>query len=72
MPGARLAGATHRQNNKETNVQTWAQTYDPLGNLWLSSLVAAIPIIFFFIALAVLRMKGHIAGEAEYMGKFRR
>ena len=43
-------------------METWLQVYDPAGNLWLSSLVAAIPIIFFFIALAVLRMKGHVAG----------
>jgi len=43
-------------------MQTWQQIYDPLGNLWLSSAVAAIPIIFFFIALAVFRLKGHIAG----------
>ena len=43
-------------------MQTWQQIYDPLGNLWLSSIVAAIPIIFFFIALAVFRLKGHIAG----------
>jgi L-lactate transport len=43
-------------------MQTWQQIYDPLGNLWLSSLVAAIPIIFFFVALAVFRLKGHIAG----------
>jgi len=43
-------------------MQTWQQNYDPLGNLWLSSLVAAIPIIFFFVALAVFRLKGHIAG----------
>jgi hypothetical protein len=43
-------------------MQTWMQIYDPLGNLWLSSLVAALPIFFFFIALAVLRMKGHVAG----------
>jgi L-lactate transport len=43
-------------------MQTWTQVYAPLaGNLWLSALVAAIPIIFFFVALAVLRMKGHIA-----------
>jgi L-lactate transport len=43
-------------------MQTWQQIYDPLGNLWLSSLIAAIPIIFFFVALAVFRLKGHIAG----------
>ncbi len=43
-------------------MQAWQQIYDPLGNLWLSSLLAAIPVIFFFVALAVLRMKGHVAG----------
>ena len=43
-------------------MQPWTQVYDPAGNLWLSSLVAAIPIIFFFAALAVFRMKGHVAG----------
>ena len=41
---------------------TWSQTYDPLGNLWLSGLVAAIPILFFFAALTVLKLKGHVAG----------
>lgn len=43
-------------------MQPWLQVYDPLGNLWLSSLVAVLPIAFFFFALTVLRMKGHIAG----------
>jgi L-lactate permease len=43
-------------------MQTWAQIYDPAGNLWLSALVALIPIIFFFVALAVFRLKGHVAG----------
>lgn len=42
-------------------MQPWTQLYTPLGSLWLSALAAAIPIIFFFIALAVLRMKGHVA-----------
>lgn len=40
----------------------WTQIYTPLGgSLWLSAGVAVIPIVFFFIALAALRMKGHIA-----------
>jgi len=43
-------------------MQTWTQIYTPLGSLGLSALVAAIPIAFFFVALAVLRLKGHIAG----------
>ena len=43
-------------------MQTWTQVYDPAGNLWLSAFVAALPIIFFFLALTVLRLKGHIAG----------
>ncbi len=43
-------------------MSTWTQIYAPLGgSLWLSAAVAMIPIIFFFIALAVLRMKGHVA-----------
>jgi lactate permease len=42
-------------------MQAWNQIYTPLGSLWLSSLAAAIPIIFFFVALAALRMKGHVA-----------
>ncbi|HBV99203.1 MAG: lactate permease [Peptococcaceae bacterium BICA1-7] len=41
---------------------TWTQAINPLGNIGLSALVAAIPIFFLFIALAGLRMKGHIAG----------
>ena len=43
-------------------MQPWEQLYDPAGNLWLSSLIALLPIAFFFVALAVLRMKGWLAG----------
>ena len=43
-------------------MQTWQQLYTPLGSLGLSALAALVPIIFFFLALAVFRLKGHIAG----------
>lgn len=43
-------------------MQAWEQLYDPAGNLWLSSLIALLPIAFFFIALTVLRLKGWLAG----------
>ncbi|MCD7098536.1 L-lactate permease [Stenotrophomonas sp. MMGLT7] len=43
-------------------MQAWEQIYDPAGNLWLSSLIALLPIAFFFVALAVVRMKGYLAG----------
>lgn len=43
-------------------LNVWQQLYDPLNNIWLSSAVALIPIIFFFLALAVFRMKGSVAG----------
>ena len=42
--------------------EIWSQNYDPAGNVWVSALVALIPIIFFFLALTKLRMKGYIAG----------
>lgn len=40
---------------------TWTIVTDPLGNLGLSALMAAIPIFYLFWALAVKRMKGHWA-----------
>ncbi|MFF7065341.1 lactate permease LctP family transporter [Pseudomonas sp. NPDC008258] len=44
-------------------MQTWQQLYSPLGSLGLSALAAVIPIVFFFLALAVFRLKGHVAGS---------
>lgn len=40
----------------------WQQVYDPLNNIWLSSAVALIPIVFFFLGLAVFRLKGSVVG----------
>jgi lactate permease len=45
----------------------WTQIYDPLGHWWLSTLVAALPIIVLFSLLAGLKVKPHwcaIAGAA--------
>jgi lactate permease len=40
---------------------TWTQVYDPLGHWWLSTLVAAVPVIVLLGALARLRLKAHWA-----------
>ncbi|WP_312526518.1 L-lactate permease [Comamonas sp.] len=40
----------------------WQQNYDPAGNIGVSALVALIPILFFFLALTKLRLKGYQAG----------
>lgn len=39
----------------------WTQLYDPLGHWWLSTLVAAVPVIVLLSALAIFRMKAHWA-----------
>ncbi len=42
-------------------LQQWQQIYDPMGNIWISSAIALVPIVFFFLALAIFRMKGSVA-----------
>jgi lactate permease len=37
----------------------WTQIYDPLGHWWLSTLVAALPIVVLFSLLAGLKVKPH-------------
>lgn len=39
----------------------WQQIYDPFGNLFISAFAAILPILFFLLALTVLKMKGIIA-----------
>jgi len=40
---------------------TWIQNYDPFGHWWLSTLVAALPVVVLLGALAVFRIKAHFA-----------
>lgn len=40
----------------------WTQVYNPFGNMLISFIIALIPLLFFFWALAIKKMKGHYAG----------
>ena len=39
----------------------WTQNVDPLSNLWLSALVAAIPLAIFLLCLVVLKLTGIVS-----------
>ncbi|MGR6116731.1 lactate permease LctP family transporter [Aeribacillus composti] len=43
-------------------MHVWEQVYNPLGNIWLSAIIAAVPIIVFIVLLTVFKLKGYIAG----------
>jgi lactate permease len=43
---------------------SWIQVYDPLGNAWLSTLFAALPIVLLLVALAVLEWRAWVAALA--------
>src|SRR5688572_12263688 len=42
----------------------WIQVYDPLGNAWLSTAAAALPIVLLLGTLAILEWKAHWAALA--------
>src|SRR5579862_8859642 len=46
---------------------TWQQNYDPLGNAWLSTIVAAVPLLLLFYLLAIRRTAAHIAATVAAM-----
>lgn len=43
---------------------TWTQTYDPFGHWWLSTLIAALPILVLLGLLAGLKLRPHICAIA--------
>jgi len=40
----------------------WQQVYDPFSNIWLSALIAFLPILCFLLCLLVFKFKGYQAG----------
>jgi len=42
----------------------WAQIYNPSGHWWLSTLIAALPVVVLLGAMAILRLKAHVAAFA--------
>jgi lactate permease len=43
---------------------TWTQNYDPLGHWWLSTLVAALPVLVLLGLLAGLKVRAHLCAVA--------
>jgi lactate permease len=55
-----IAGAVYLfRTNPATG--KWAQVYDPTGHWWLSTMLAALPVVVLLGAMAVLRIKAHVA-----------
>ena len=39
----------------------WSQVYDPMNNMWLSTLLAAVPVVVLLGAIGLFEIKAHIA-----------
>lgn len=57
---ALVAGAVYLL---KTNLATgrWQQSYNPTGRWWLSTILAALPVIVLLGAMAILRLKAHVS-----------
>ena len=42
----------------------WSQSYDPLGQQWLSTLLAAAPVVVLLGCIGILQMRAHVAALA--------
>ena len=58
---AALAGGAIYLFKTNPATGTWAQTYDPARRWWISALLAALPVVVLLAAMAILRLKAHIA-----------
>ncbi|MBQ0929258.1 L-lactate permease [Ideonella sp. 4Y16] len=48
----------------------WQQVYDPFGNMFISTLLAAVPVVVMLVALGFLHIKAHIAAGLGLLAAF--
>src|SRR5690242_9068851 len=48
----------------------WQQVYDPFGNMFISTLMGAIPVVVMLVALGFLHIKAHIAAGLGLLSAF--
>ena len=45
----------------------WSQTYNPLGNAWLSTLAAAVPVVLLLALIALFKVRVHLAALTGFL-----
>src|SRR6185436_6735358 len=61
---ARATPIVAERRVSERRPMPWIQVYDPLGNPWLSTAAAALPIVLLLVTLGVLEWRAHLAALA--------